>query len=265
MDQTIVFFLTFFLHFSTSLTLAVRIVGVRTKKMAASYALFNIIFFVSRMANTLQAPLVAGRVEKGILNGLPPDQFLFYGIIFSAFLGSLLGAFFIPTMQRFMVSAVEKVYLKNAVLSVVFRSLNLKTVRFIIQSFSIPKKQTILSLLNWNGISKKIIFYNVIISSLLTISVLSCLYAGYLNPNLRSTSLSLNGFIVGLSSLLFMLIVEPHIGIIADKVINVEMEEGFFRRYLTLIVAARILGTFLSILLLKPLAWVVVFIAQIFT
>jgi uncharacterized membrane protein YeaQ/YmgE (transglycosylase-associated protein family) len=265
MDQTLVFFLTFFLHFSTSLTLAVRIVGVRTKKMAASYALFNIIFFVSRMANTLQAPLVAGKVEKGILNALPPDHFLFYGVIFSAFLGSLLGAFFIPTLQRFMVSAVEKVYLKNSLLSVVFKSINLKTARLLIKSFSIPKKQTIMSLLNWNGISKKIVFYNVIISALLTVSVLSCLYAGYLNPDLRSTSLSLNGFIVGLSSLLFMLIVEPHIGIIADKVINLELEEGFFRRYLSLIVSARILGTILSIFLLKPFAWLVIFIAQIFS
>jgi uncharacterized membrane protein YeaQ/YmgE (transglycosylase-associated protein family) len=264
MDQTLVFFLTFFLHFFASLTLAVRIVGVRTKKMAASYALFNIIFFVSRIANTLQAPLVAGRIEKGILNGLQPDHFLFYGIVFSAFLGSLFGAFFIATMQRFMVTAVEKVYIKNSVLSILFQGISIRTFKTIVNSFTIPKRQTFLGLLNWDGISKKIIFYNMVISSLLTISVLSCLYAGHLNPNLRTTSLSLNGFIVGLSSLLFMLIVEPHIGIIADKVINKEMEEGFFRRYLALIVAARILGTFLSILLLKPLAWVVVFIAQMF-
>jgi hypothetical protein len=232
--------------------------------MAASYALFNIIFFLSRLSNTLQAPLLAGKVEKEIINGAPPDDYLFYGIIFSAFLGSLTGSFFIPTIQRIMVLVVERVYIKNTVLPIIFNCLSHKAIKLSVKLFSAPKKLTILSLMNWKGISKKIVLFNIIISSLLTVSVLSCLYAGYLNPDVRSTALSLNGFSVGLSSLLFMLVVEPQIGIIADKVINNEIEESFFRRYLTFVVAARVFGTLAGILLLKPLAWVVVIIANFF-
>jgi hypothetical protein len=110
---------------------------------------------------------------------------------------------------------------------------------------------------------KKIILLNVVITSLTTISVLACLYAGYINPDLRTTSLSLNGFIVGVSTVLFLLVIEPHLGITADKVINGLYSEVYFRRYLTFVVIARILGTGLSFLFLIPLAHLVVLLAKL--
>jgi hypothetical protein len=103
---------------------------------------------------------------------------------------------------------------------------------------------------------------NLIITALLTVSVLACLYAGYLNPELRTTCLSMNGFIVGLSVILSMLITEPHLSILGDKVAFQGMDEGYFRRYLGLVVVARLVGSGLSFLLLVPMAKFVVFLAQ---
>ena len=158
---------------------------------------------------------------------------------------------------------VEKVYQKNSLIRVIFQSFGVNTLKQFLRSFSLPKISNISRLNRIHDMPRKIILMNVIISSVTTISVLSCLYAGYINPDLRTTSLSLNGFIVGFSTILHMIVVEPHLGITADKVINGLYSEIYFRRYMTFVVIARILGTSLSFLFLIPLAHLVVFLAKL--
>ncbi|NBA85203.1 DUF2837 family protein [Emticicia sp. CRIBPO] len=258
----LVLLLTFSLHLINMVALSARMVGIRTGKMAASFAVYNILFLSARFAYTLQAPMLAKTVEESILTGNGPDNALFMKVCLVAFAGSLAGAFFIPTVQRLMYKAVEKAYQKNSVVHILWAAFSIKTIRHFKDSLKIPSRSNLLRLSDIKDIPLGIIAINVVVSALLTVSVLSCLYAGYLNPDLRSTSLSLNGFIVGLSTVLFMIVVEPHIGIIADKVIQGEYSDAYFRRYLVFVVIARSLGTALGIFLLVPLAHVVVFLAK---
>ena len=258
----VVLLLTFLLHFVSTIALSVRIVGIRTGKMAASYAVYNIIFLVARFVSTFQAPLLAKHVESSILSGAKPDNLLFFELCFVSFLGSILGAFFIPTIQRFMYKAVEKAYQQSSVLKVIVQSIHIKTLRHIKETLTVPSQANIIRLRQISDMPITMIVLNVIVSSFITVSVLSCLYAGYLEPNLRSTSLSLNGFIVGLSTIITMIVVEPHIGITADKVINGEFSEVYFRRYIIFVVLARIVGTGLSYFMLIPLAHLVVWLAK---
>lgn len=58
--------LTFVIHVIATLAYAVRIAGVRTRRIAVSFALFGIIALVSRTANSFQGPLLAKRVEEGL-------------------------------------------------------------------------------------------------------------------------------------------------------------------------------------------------------
>lgn len=259
----IVLVLTFFLHFISTVALSVRIVGIRTGKMAASYAVYNLIFLAARFTNTLQAPLLAKTIEKSILSGNQPNNSLFFNLCISAFLGSLLGVIFIPSMQRFMYKAVEGVYKKHSVLKVLFKAIHLKTFIHLKESLTIPKKENFYRLRIIKDMPLVIISLNIIVSALVTVSVLACLYAGYISPDLRTTSLSLNGFIVGASTVIFMVVVEPHIGIMADKVIKGEFSEVYFRRYLTFVVLARLLGTAISFTILIPLAHLIVMLAKV--
>ncbi|MBA4853047.1 lipid II flippase family protein [Emticicia sp. BO119] len=259
----IVLLLTFFIHFFSIAVLSVRLVGIRTSKMAASYAVYNIIFLAVRFLNTFQAPLLAKSIEKSILNGQGPDNWLFFKLCLVSLIGSISGALFIPTLQRTMYQTVEKVYQKNSLIRVIVKSFTFDSLRHFLQSFSVPRLSNISRLNRISDIPKRILLMNVIITSLTTISVLSCLYAGYINPDLRTTSLSLNGFIVGFSTVLSMIIVEPNLGITADKVINGLYSETYFRRYLTFVVIARIIGTGLSLLFILPLAHLVVFLAKL--
>jgi len=94
--------LTFVIHVIATLAYAVRIAGVRTRRIAVSFSLFGIIALVSRTANSFQGPFIAKRVELDIAHhmehGLLSDFRLF---LLTATVASTVGAFLIPTFQRY--------------------------------------------------------------------------------------------------------------------------------------------------------------------
>jgi len=58
--------LTFVIHLIATLAYAVRIAGVRTRRIAVSFSLFGIVALISRTANSFQGPFIAKRVELDI-------------------------------------------------------------------------------------------------------------------------------------------------------------------------------------------------------
>ncbi len=61
--------LTFVIHLVGTLAYSVRIAGTRTRRIALSLSLFNILILVSRTSNSFQAPLLAKRVEANLATG----------------------------------------------------------------------------------------------------------------------------------------------------------------------------------------------------
>jgi hypothetical protein len=55
--------LTFVIHLIGTLAYAARIAGVRTRRIAISFSLFNILILVSRTSNSFQGPFLAKRIE----------------------------------------------------------------------------------------------------------------------------------------------------------------------------------------------------------
>src|SRR6266850_1726520 len=103
----IICLLTFVIHLIGTLAYSVRIAGVRTRRIAVSFALFNILVLVSRTSNSFQGPFLAKRIEenihRGVSHGLLAD---FRWMLFSATLATIVGAFLIPTFQRIFSRAV---------------------------------------------------------------------------------------------------------------------------------------------------------------
>src|ERR1700749_194876 len=102
----IVLILTFLINLITTLSYSVRIVGIRTGRVAISFALFNILVLVSRTANGFQAPLLAKTVENDIRARIFNNLGTFRLIIFSCTIATIIGAFLIPTFQRVLSRAV---------------------------------------------------------------------------------------------------------------------------------------------------------------
>lgn len=99
--------LTFVIHLIGTLAYAVRIAGVRTRRIAVSFALFNVLVLVSRTSNSLQGPFLAKRVDatlaRHIPNHLSSD---FRWLLLSATVATLVGAVSVPTFQRLFSRAV---------------------------------------------------------------------------------------------------------------------------------------------------------------
>jgi hypothetical protein len=107
-----------------------------------------------------------------------------------------------------------------------------------------------------------VILLNVFVCSFTTVSVLSCLFAGYLSPSLRTTALSMSGIANGLGTIGLMLFIEPYNSILTDKVIEGTISEAYFRRYLTLVILARCIGTIVGQFTFIPLAHFIAMLAS---
>src|SRR5664280_2319686 len=116
----LVLLLTFLINLITTLSYSVRIVGIRTGRIAVSFALFNILVLISRTANGFQAPLLASTIEKNINTGGSPNLFDFRLIILSCTVATIIGGFLIPTFQRILSIAVEKFSIYKSVPKVLF-------------------------------------------------------------------------------------------------------------------------------------------------
>jgi hypothetical protein len=109
----------------------------------------------------------------------------------------------------------------------------------------------------------KIFIYNVIAVAILTVGVLSSLYAGLLEPELRTTSATLSSIINGIATILLFVFIDPYLSGLTDDVVDGKFSETSFRKIVRLMVLSRVLGTILAQFLLVPFSKVIVFIAQV--
>src|SRR6266480_220319 len=99
--------LTFIIHLIGTLAYSVRIAGVRTRRIAVSFALFNVLVLLSRTSNSFQGPFLAKRVEGSLAHAGSYNLLAdFRWLLLSATLATVLGAFLIPTFQRLFSRAV---------------------------------------------------------------------------------------------------------------------------------------------------------------
>ena len=253
----IICLLTALIHFIGICSLSARIVGTRTKRLASSTSIFNIIILFSQFANTLQAPLLTKTIETSILNHEEPNTFIFRMIILSSTVGAALGAISIPTIHRFMERGVNSLHKNNSVFKVFLKSMKLSTLIHLRESIKIPVKNNLTRLNRFNDINIGIIALNFIVYGFITVSVLSCLYAGYLNPVLRTTSLSMSGIANGIGAVGMLMFIEPYNAVLTDKVIDGSISESYFRRHLSFVIIARVVGTVLGQFLFIPIAHVI--------
>lgn len=259
----VVFLLTFLINYIGTLSLAVRMVGIKTKLWSMSYAIFNVVALVARLANTIQAPLLAKHIEVDIQNGQESNINLFHFIIIGATLGTAAGGYSIPSFQRVLTVAVKKYYEVNSFPKLILSAALPKAWPYYQKSLVLPSAKNLYDLKSRSGISTNVIILNVIISAITTISVLSCLYAGYLNPTLRATAASMNGVVNSFSVILALLFVDPYTALFTDEVNLGRRSDADFKRFILNLVAARLLGTLLAQCLLYPFAYFIVFLIEI--
>jgi hypothetical protein len=259
----IVISLTFLINLITTLSYSVRIVGIRTGRIAVSFALFNILVLISRTANGFQAPLLASSIEKNINSGLGGNLFDFRMIILSCTVATILGGFLIPTFQRILSVAVERFSIYKSVPKVIFHGFTKTGFASIKESIVIPSPDNLKKLDFTGDFPWKVFLMNVVAVAIISIGVLSSLYAGYLNPEFRSTASNLSAIINGLATILMFIFIDPFLSVMTDDVVLGKTKESTFRKYIVYMVIARIIGTIVAQFLFIPSAKLIALTARI--
>jgi hypothetical protein len=185
--------LTFIIHLIGTLAYSVRIAGTRTRRIALSLSLFNILVLVSRMSNSFQAPLLAKRVEQNIAVGtLGTAVSDFRWLLASASIATIAGALLIPSFQRLFAYYVDAFGRHRAISKIALRLFSLQTFRTILSTAAIPQWRNVTNIGRKPHIPWTVVLLNVVTMAIWTVGVFSALYAAYLRPELRVTSRSLS-------------------------------------------------------------------------
>lgn len=252
---------TLIIHLISTLSYSVRIVGIRTRKIAISFALFNIMILISRTSNSFQAPLLAKWIENNIKLGIDPGTFEIRMILIATTIATILGGLLIPTFQRILTNSVNNFSLHKSVPRLLLHGFTKTGIKQFRQELKMPDKNNFkVSMSLINDFPIKIFIYNIIAVAILTVGVLSSLYAGILEPDLRTTSSTLSSAVNGLATILMFVFIDPYLSALTDDVIDGKFSETNFRKIVRIMIMSRIIGTIMAQFLLVPfskfIAWI---------
>jgi hypothetical protein len=257
---TLVFLFNFIIALIGTLAYSVRLVGVRTGRIAVSFAIFNVLMLISRTANTFQFPLLTKYVERNP----HPDELvnLFYLIIIVAGMATIVGAILIPTFQRILYKGVLSFSVDRSISRLIMHSFSKSGMSYIKECIASPAKENITKL-NWRKLPMKIIILNMVTVALLTVGGLAPIFAGSIDPRFRATCITLSSIINGIALIIMSVFVDPQLSVMTDDVVDGKCGEKDFRVCVVGMVVSKTVGTFLAILLLIPASYIIVYFARL--
>ena len=254
--------LTALINLIGALAYAARIAGVRTRRIAMSFALFNALVLVSRLSNGFLGPLIANRVEDAIARGggslLIAD---FRLLMLACTLGVMLGIALIPTSQRLFASAINKMQTHRSLGRLALRSVTPAGLRTLRDSVAFPKVARVRPSGPPREVGWGFLLANCAAQAILVVGVLASIYAGYLNPEYRVTASQLSALINGFATIMLFLFIDPKLSMLTDDVVDGKLSEASFRRGIIWISGSRLAGTLLAQALFLPAALLIAWAA----
>ncbi|WP_228243909.1 lipid II flippase Amj family protein [Porphyrobacter sp. GA68] len=254
--------LTFVIHLIGTLAYAARIAGVRTRRIAMSFALFNILVLISRTSNGFLGPFLAKRIETRLLDGggaqLADD---FRIVLGTATLAVAIGIVLVPTAQRLFASAIGHFQRHRSTTRLLLRSATPAGLATLRDAAVVPARAHLAALRRPLGVSKRVLLANMLAQALLVVGVLASLYAGYLAPEFRVTASQLSAVVNGFATILLFALIDPQLSVMTDDVAEGRLDEALFRRTITWISLSRLAGTILAQIVFLPAAAAIAWIA----
>ncbi|PLK26648.1 lipid II flippase Amj family protein [Novosphingobium sp. TH158] len=245
-----------------ALAYAARIAGVRTGRIAMSFALFNILVLVSRTANGFLGPFLAKRIEDRLADGggeaLLGD---FRLVLASASIAVFVGILLVPTGQRLFAEAIGYFQRSRSTAKLLIHSVTPGGLSAIRHSVTLPSLANLRTFRSLQGIGWGVLLANVVAQALLSVGVLASLYAGYLNPEFRVTASQLSAVINGVATILLFALIDPQISVMTDDVVEGRVDAALFRRAIVWISISRLAGTLLAQALFLPSAMAIAWVA----
>jgi len=256
--------LTFSINLIGALAYAARIAGVRTRRIAMSFALFNVLVLLSRLSNSFLGPFLAKRIENALHDGSGRELLGDFRLILaSATAATIVGTLLIPTVQRWFSSAIDQFQKHRSIMKLLMHAFAKGGISYLRRTSTPPRLVHIAEMRKPRGVGMKVILLNVLAQALLTVGVAASLYAGYLYPDYRVTASQLSAVVNGFATILLFVLIDPQLSVMTDDVVAGAIDEPVFRRTIVLLSMSRIAGTMLAQLLFLPAAWLVMLTAKI--
>ena len=259
----IICLLTAAINLIGTLAYAARIAGVRTRRIAMSFALFNILVLVSRTSNSFLGPFLAKRIETRLASGggeaLLGD---FHMVLTSASVAVAVGIILVPTGQRIFARAIGYFQVHRSTTRMILRSATPAGLRTVRDAIRVPQTAQLRDLVRARGVGWGVLLANCFAQALITVGVLASLYAGFLNPEFRVTASQLSAVINGFATILLFALIDPQLSVMTDDVVEGRVSEALFRRTVVWISISRLAGTLLAQLLFLPSARAIAWLAN---
>ncbi len=246
-----------------TLAYAARIAGIRTGRIALSFALFNLLVLVSRMSNSFLGPFLAKRVENGIATGsgaaLADD---FRMVLASASIAVLVGILLVPSGQRMFTAAIGYFQRNRSTARLILRSASPAGLAAVRLSLALPSAGHLKRLARPKAASWGMLLANVLAQALITVGVLASLYAGYLNPEFRVTASQLSAVVNGFATILLFALIDPQLSVMTDDVVEGRMSDVHFRQVVVWVSFSRLAGTLAAQVFFLPAAAAIAWVAN---
>jgi hypothetical protein len=241
-----------------ALAYAARIAGVRTGRIALSFALFNVLLLVSRTSNGFLGPFLAKRIETALAAGNGDALLWDLRLVLLAAAGAVaLGIVLVPTGQRVFAAAITFFQHNRSTTRLILRAMTPSGLRTLRDSVALPSQGTLQSLGKPRGVSWSVLIANALAQALLAVGVLASLYAGYLEPDFRVTASQMTAIVNGFATILLFALIDPQISALTDDVVDGSVSEATFRRAMVWVSLSRLAGTLLAQAMLVPAALVI--------
>ena len=255
--------LTFVIHLITTLSYSVRLVGTRTGKIFIAASLFNILALSSRVASSAQGPLLANYVEGELVtSSLQMATTNFRWILFSTTMATVVSIAIMPTFQRSFAKAVEGFDIYRSVPRLMLHGFSKSGIYHLRTSVAVPSPTR---LGNWRAVRRlpfRLLIVNTLLEAVFIVGAFAALYAGYLEPELRLTAVSLSPLITGIATIVLFVFINPYLSILTDDVLKGDASQLFLTRIVALLVSTRLLGTILAQIMLVPAAQLIIAVAN---
>lgn len=283
----VVIILTTVIHLINTLIYGVRLSGVRTRRLATAFSLYNVIFLLASTANTAQAPLLSSLVEHAIIAGrsgagniasaaqlvnhpayqeqlhyLDNDMRM---VIIASTMGTVLGAAILPAFVSLFTRAImlfdEMGSVPRMILMLVFSPRRLFRLS---RQVYLPRRNSVKVVVARRlGIPRAFLFLNIFVTGIYTIGVLSALYAGALFPDFRSTATLLSAVINGVATILAATVVEPTAASLTDQAVRGDRSEEDVKQMALYLTVTRFIGTILAQAIFLPSAHIIKWVATL--
>ncbi|AVX19407.1 MAG: lipid II flippase Amj family protein [Bacillota bacterium] len=282
----VVMIFTALLHLISTLAYSVRLAGVKTKRLAIAFSLWNVIFLLASTANTIQGPLFAslvddaihtitagvGKLEQTQLEHLAIYQSTLAGltvkvrlVLLAAFAGTVLGTLLVPSFVRIfsrLILLFEKV---GSVPKMVVLLLHPGKLRQGLKEIKPPSLSHINKVRQGEKLPLpgQVFLLNVLATGLATTGVLSAMFAGAMNPRFSTTAVTLSAIVNGFATVFLATAVDPQVASLTDQALRGVREEEEVAVMVKYLSFSRIAGTLFAQLITVPAAQVIAWTATL--